>query len=99
MVIDSSNWCIFKAPIIEDNWHYGGGYGYPKLINPSADGIIFVQTLEELQSAVETPNATVYLEDDVAIDITDATLCIASGVTLAGAEFCRFLNSGILSCD
>ena len=76
----------FKAPIIEDNWYYGGGYGYPKLIDPSADGVILVQTLEELQSAVQTPNTTVYLEDNVAIDITDASLCIASGVTLAGGR-------------
>ena len=45
-----------------------------------------MQTLEELQSAVQTPNTTVYLEDNVAIDITDASLCIASGVTLAGGR-------------
>ena len=55
-------------------------------MNPSADGVILVRTLEELQSAVETPNATVYLEDDVAIDITETSLCIASGVTLAGGR-------------
>ena len=45
-----------------------------------------VRTLEELQSAVETANATIYLEDNVAINITDASLCIASGVTLAGGR-------------
>ena len=45
-----------------------------------------VQTLEELQSAVATPNATIYLEDNVAIDITETSLCIASGVTLAGGR-------------
>ena len=33
-----------------------------------------------------TPNATVYLEDNVEVDLTEATLCIASGVTLAGGR-------------
>ena len=45
-----------------------------------------MQTLEELQSAVNTPNVTIYVEDNVAIDITETSLCIASGVTLAGGR-------------
>ena len=73
-------------PVIEDSWTYGGGYGYPDLVDPEADGVVTVRTLEELQAAVATPGATVYVEDGAEIDLTGTELCLAEGVTLAGGR-------------
>ena len=76
----------WPPPIIEDNWNYGGGYGYPHMIDPEADGVVAVRTLADLRAAVETPKATVYVEDGAEIDLTGAELCLAEGVTLAGGR-------------
>ena len=73
-------------PIIEDNWIYGGGYAYPSIVDPDGDGVVTVRTLPDLQTAVEAPNATVYVEDGAEIDITGTGLCLAEGVTLAGGR-------------
>ena len=73
-------------PIIEDNWIYGGGYGYPSIVDPAGDGVVTVRTLPDLRNAVEAPNATVYVEDGAEIDLTGTELCLAEGVTLAGGR-------------
>ena len=77
-----------KSPphVIEDSWTYGGGYGYPDIVDPEADGVVTVRTLGDLQTAVVVPGATVYVEDGAEIDLTGTELCLAEGVTLAGGR-------------
>ena len=77
-----------KSPpsVIEDSWAYGGGYGYPDMVDPEAGGVVTVRNLGELQTAVTEPGATVYVEDGAEIDLTGTELCLAEGVTLAGGR-------------
>ena len=84
--LNSSSGDKSPPPAIEDSWTYGGGYGYPDIVDPEADGVVTVRNLGELQTAVTEPGATVYVQDGAEIDLTGTELCLAEGVTLAGGR-------------
>lgn len=70
------------------SWRWGGGAGYPDGVDPTWPVVTRVRTLTELQAALGAAVAgeVVYVDDDVAIDLTGQSLCVGAGVWLASGR-------------
>lgn len=70
------------------SWRYGGGTGYPDIVDPRWPVVEIVSTRAELESALElaTPGDVIYVGDEAKIDISGASLCIPGGVWLSGGR-------------
>lgn len=70
------------------SWRYGGGAGYPDLVDPAGPCTTVVSTRAELEAAIAAAVAddVVYVADDARIDLTGITICVPAGVTLASGR-------------
>ena len=72
------------APASSDAaWRFGGGEGYQQTVSPTGARTTRVATYTELEAALgsATSGAVVYVDN--AIELTNRSLCIPAGVTLA----------------
>jgi hypothetical protein len=77
-----------SSPPKTASWRYGGGVGYPDLVLPTNPCTTVVKTAAELSAALAAakPNDVVYVADDARIDLSQQSLCIPEGVTLASGR-------------
>ena len=73
---------------VDAPWQVGGGPGYPDILAPDGACTTVVRTRAELEAALADaePDDVVYVDDDAAIDLSGASLCIPSGVTVASGR-------------
>ncbi|MBL8618107.1 MAG: VCBS repeat-containing protein [Deltaproteobacteria bacterium] len=69
-------------------WAWGGGPGYPDLVDPGWPVVSRVDSAAGLRAALSAAVAgdIIWVEDDAAIDLTGETLCLPGGVWLAGGR-------------
>ncbi len=86
-------WSMPERPDVSDppagaTWRYGGGDGYPDMVDPGWPVVTVVASRAGLEAALETAGAgdIVYVDDDASIDLTGASLCIPGGVWLVGGR-------------
>jgi len=91
--VDTGPWTLPARPDLESapedaSWRYGGGEGYPDLVDPAWPVVTRVESLEDLQAALAAAFAgdIIYVEDHAAIDLTGLTLAVPGGVWLAGGR-------------
>lgn len=72
-------------PATTDSWRWGGGHGYPDVVDPTWPVVTRVSDLAGLTSALAAAASgdVVYVEDTASIDLTGQSLCIPGGVWLA----------------
>ena len=87
---DSGEWTRPERPDTDnagpdDSWRYGGGVGYPDVIDPDWPIVTRVSDLASLEAALEAAQSgdIVWVEGDADIDLSGLTLCIPGGVALA----------------
>lgn len=73
------------TPGANESWRWGGGVGYPDVVDPDWPVVTRVSDLAGLTSALSTAVAgdIVWVEESAAIDLTGQALCIPGGVWLA----------------
>jgi hypothetical protein len=76
------------SPTAADGWRHGGGAGYPDTVDPTWPVVTRVSDRAALETALTaaTAGSIVWVEDEAAIDLTGASLCIPAGVWLAGGR-------------
>ncbi|MCA9665191.1 MAG: VCBS repeat-containing protein [Myxococcales bacterium] len=76
------------TPAASASWRYGGGHGYPDVVDPSWCNTTVVSTTAQLEAALKAAQSgdTVYVKDGVELDLTGKSLCINQGVWLAGGR-------------
>lgn len=76
------------SPDLGDSWRWGGGEGYPDVVDPTWPVVHRVADLASLESALAAAVAgeVVWVEDEAEIDLSGRSLCIPGGVWLAGGR-------------
>jgi hypothetical protein len=87
---DSEPWSLPARPDTDhpgdnDAWRWGGGVGYPDVVDPTWPVVRRVSDLSGLSTALaeSTAGAIVWVEEEAEIDLTGQSLCIPGGVWLA----------------
>ena len=77
------------SPGASESWRWGGGEGYPDVVDPSWPVVTVVADLPTLSAALSAalPGDIVYVADDAEIDLTGESLCVPAGVWLAGGRW------------
>ena len=86
------------SPGASESWRWGGGEGYPDVVDPTWPVVTVVSTLGELSAALGAAVAgdIVYVADDAEIDLTGESLCVPAGVWLAGGRGVGGAAGGLL---
>ena len=86
------------APSASDSWRFGGGDGYPDVVDPTWPVVTRVADATSLAAAVgaATAGTIIYVEDDAQIDLTGQSLCLGAGVWLASDRGVAGAPGGLL---
>lgn len=86
------------SPGANESWRWGGGEGYPDVVDPSWPVVTVVSDLPTLSAALSAalPGDIVYVADDAEIDLTGESLCVPAGVWLAGGRGVDGAAGGLL---
>lgn len=85
-------------PELADSWRWGGGQGYPDLVDPDWPVVTRVATQAALVAALESAVAgdVVWVEEGAEIDLTGLSLCVNAGVWLASGRGQEGASGGLL---
>ncbi len=74
------------SPAASDSWRWGGGVGYPDVVDPTWPVVVEATDATTLAVALAAAGAgdIVFIPSDAEIDLTGQSLCIPAGVWLAG---------------
>ena len=77
-----------EHPTATDSWRWGGGVGYPDLVDPTWPVVTSVTDLATLTGALASATAgtIVYVADDAEINLTGQSLCVPAGVWVASGR-------------
>ena len=87
------------SPGADVSWRWGGGEGYPDVVDPNWPVVTVVSELSTLSAALAAavPGDIVYVADDAEIDLTGESLCVPAGVWLAGGRGVDGAEGGLLT--
>ncbi len=75
-------------PAVTDSWRWGGGVGYPDVVDPTWPVVTVITDAASLAAALAgaTAGDVVFVANDAEIDLTGQSLCVPAGVWVAGGR-------------